>query len=145
MIKEFKIHSNYLIEGANVKVSWKTKGVVFVKFHIDSWSKGWLRNNDVIQLNLNRNINKITLYAVGFDKIHKKEIKIKLDKLKENKIRGKKIIKNQFKSKRYLIKTFSDFSLIKTVNGLKSNNIQLLEKEIKPKINYNKLKLKKHE
>ena len=82
---------------------------------------------------------------MGFDKIHKKEIKIKLDKLKENKIRGKKIIKNQFKSKRYLIKTFSDFSLIKTVNGLKSNNIQLLEKEIKPKINYNKLKLKNHE
>ena len=61
MIKEFKIHSNFLIEGANVKVSWKTKDALFIKFHIDSWTKGWLNNNDSIKLNLSRKIKKITL------------------------------------------------------------------------------------
>ena len=70
---------------------------------------------------------------MGFDKIHKKEIKIKLDKLKENKIRGKRLLKINLKVKIF-DKTFSDFSLIKTVNGLKSNNIQLLEKEINQKL-----------
>lgn len=145
MIKEFKIHSNYLIEGTNVKVSWKTQDVIFVKFHIDSWIKGWLRNNDTIQLNLNRNINKITLYAVGLNKIEKKEIIIKLDKLKGNTIRGKKIKNNQFEIEKYFIKTFSEFNLVKNLKGLKSNKIQLREKEIKTKINYNKLKLENHE
>ena len=68
MIKEFKIHSNFLIEGANVKVSWKTKDALFIKFHIDSWTKGWLNNNDSIKLNLIRKIKKITLYAFGLGK-----------------------------------------------------------------------------
>ena len=74
MIKEFKIHSNYLIDGANVKVSWKTKDALFIKFHIDSWTKGWLNNNDSINLNLNRDVKKITLYAIGINKLEKKEI-----------------------------------------------------------------------
>ena len=71
MIKEFKIHSNYLIDGANVKVSWKTKDALFIKFHIDSWTKGWLNNNDSIKLNLNRDVKKITLYAIGINKLEK--------------------------------------------------------------------------
>lgn len=145
MVKEFKIHSNFLIEGANVKVSWKTKDALFIKFHIDSWTKGWLNKNDSIKLNLSRKIKKITLYAFGLGKIEKKEIKIELDKLRDFTIRGKKIKKNEFESKKYMIKTFTRFSLSNSINRLKRNDIKLKNKEIKPKINYNKLKLENHE
>ena len=145
MIKEFKIHSNYLIDGANVKVSWKTKDALFIKFHIDSWTKGWLNNNDSIKLNLNRDIKKITLYAIGINKLEKKEIIIELDKLIDLTIRGKKIKKNEFESKKYMIKTFTKFSLSNSINRLKRNDFKLKNKEIKPKINYNKLKLENHE
>ena len=145
MIKEFKIHSNYLIDGANVKVSWKTKDALFIKFHIDSWTKGWLNNNDSIKLNLNRDIKKITLYAIGINKLEKKEIIIELDKLRDLTIRGKKIKKNEFESKKYMIKTFTKFSLSNSINRLKRNDFKLKNKEIKPKINYNKLKLENHE
>ena len=145
MIKEFKIHSNYLIDGANVKVSWKTKDALFIKLHIDSWTKGWLNNNDSIKLNLNRGIKKITLYAIGINKLEKKEIIIELDKLRDLTIRGKKIKKNKFESKNYMIKTFTKFSLSNSINRLKINDFKLKNKEIKPKINYNKLKLENHE
>tara|TARA_B100002052_G_scaffold283512_1_gene294516 strand:- start:1425 stop:1862 length:438 start_codon:yes stop_codon:yes gene_type:complete len=145
MIKEFKIHSNYLIDGANVKVSWKTKDALFIKFHIDSWTKGWLNNNDSINLNLNRDVKKITLYAIGINKLEKKEIIIELDKLRDLTIRGKKIKKNEFESKKYMIKTFTKFSLSNSINRLKRNDFKLKNKEIKPKINYNKLKLENHE
>lgn len=145
MVKEFKIHSNFLIEGANVKVSWKTKDALFIKFHIDSWTKGWLNKNDSIKINLSRKIKKITLYAFGLGKIEKKEIKIELDKLRDFTIRGKKIKKNEFESKKYMIKTFTRFSLSNSINRLKRNDIKLKNKEIKPKINYNKLKLENHE
>ena len=145
MIKEFKIHSNYLIDGANVKVSWKTKDALFIKFHIDSWTKGWLNNNDSINLNLNRDVKKITLYAIGINKLEKKEIIIELDKLRDLTIRGKKIKKNEFDSKNYMIKTFTKFSLSNSINRLKRNDFKLKNKEIKPKINYNKLKLENHE
>lgn len=145
MIKEFKIHSNYLIEGANVKVSWKTKDALFIKFHIDSWTKGWLNNNDSIELNLNRKTKKITLYAFNFDKIEKKEIIIELNKLRDIAIRGKKINKNEFEGKKFQIKTYTKFSLSNTINRLKINDFKLKYKEIKPIINYNKLKLENHE
>ncbi len=145
MIKEFKIHSNYLIDGANVKVSWKTKDALFIKFHIDSWTKGWLNNNDSINLNLNRDVKKITLYAIGINKLEKKEIIIELDKLRDLTIRGKKIKKNEFESKKYMIKTFTKFSLSNSINRLKRNDFKLKNKEFKPKINYNKLKLENHE
>ena len=145
MIKEFKIHSNYLIEGANVKVSWMTKDALFIKFHIDSWTKGWLNNNDSIKLNLSRDIKKITLYAFNFDKIEKKEIKIELDKLKDLTVRGKKIKKNEFEIKKFQIKTNTKLSLLNSINRLKRNEFKLKNKEIKPLINYNKLKLENHE
>ena len=145
MIKEFKIHSNFLIEGANVKVSWKTKDALFIKFHVDSWTKGWLNNNDSIKLNLSRKIKKITLYAFGLGKTEKKEIKIELDKLRDFIIRGKKIKKNEFQSKKFQIKTCAKFSLSNRVHRLKRNEFRLKNKEIKTKINYNKLKLENHE
>ena len=145
MIKEFKIHSNYLIEGANVKVSWMTKDALFIKFHIDSWTKGWLNNNDSIKLNLSRDIKKITLYAFNFDKIEKKEIKIELDKLKDLTVRGKKIKKNEFEIKKFQIRTNTKLSLLNSINRLKRNEFKLKNKEIKPLINYNKLKLENHE
>ena len=145
MIKEFKIHSNFLIEGANVKVSWKTKDALFIKFHIDSWTKGWLNNNDSIKLNLSRKIKKITLYAFGLGKTEKKEIKIELGKLRDLTIRGKKIKKNEFESNKYLIKTYTKFSVSNTINTLKRNDFKLKNKEIKTKINYNKLNLENHE
>lgn len=145
MIKEFKIHSNYLIEGANVKVSWMTKDTLFIKFHIDSWTKGWLNNNDSIKLNLSRDIKKITLYAFGLGKIEKKEIKIELDKLKDLTVRGKKIKKNEFEIKKFQIKTNTKLSLLNSINRLKRNEFKLKNKEIKPLINYNKLKLENHE
>ena len=145
MIKEFKIHSNFLIEGANVKVSWKTKDALFIKFHIDSWTKGWVNNNDSIKLNLSRKIKKITLYAFGLGKIEKKEIKIELDKLRDFTIRGKKIKKNEFESTKFQIKTYAKFSLSNRIRRLKRNEFKLKNKEIKTKINYNKLKLENHE
>ena len=145
MIKEFKINSNYLIEGANVKVSWKTKDALFIKFHIDSWTKGWLNNNDSIKLNLSRDIKKITLYAFNFDKIEKKEIKIELDKLRDITIRGKKIKKNEFESTKFQIKTYTMFGLSNRINRIKRSAFKLKDKEIKTKINYNKLKLENHE
>ena len=145
MIKEFKIHSNFLIEGANVKVSWKTKDALFIKFHVDSWTKGWLNNNDSIKLNLSRDIKKITLYAFNFDKIEKKEIKIELDKLKDLTVRGKKIKKNEFEIKKFQIRTNTKLSLLNSINRLKRNEFKLKNKEIKPLINYNKLKLENHE
>ena len=145
MIKEFKINSNFLIEGANVKVSWKTKDALFIKFHIDSWTKGWLNNNDSIKLNLSRKIKKITLYAFGLGKIEKKEIKIELDKLRDTTIRGKKIKKYQFESKKFQIKTNTKLSLLNAINRIKRSDFKLKDKEIKTKINYNKLKLENHE
>ncbi len=145
MIKEFKIHSNYLIEGANTKVSWKTKDAIFIKFHIDSWSKGWLKNNDSIELNLSRNLKKITLYAIGFEKIEKKEIYLKLNKFKESTIRGKKIEKIDFTTKKFLINTKTTFNLINNQNGLKNKIVKINNKEFKPKINYQNLKLENHE
>ena len=145
MIKEFKIHSNFLIEGANVKVSWKTKDALFIKLHIDSWTKGWLNNNDSIKLNLSRKIKKITLYAFGLGKTEKKEIKIELDKLRDFIIRGKKIKKNEFEIKKFQIRTNTKLSLLNSINRLKRNEFKLKNKEIKPLINYNKLKLENHE
>ena len=145
MIEEFKIHANYLIEGANINVTWKTKDALFIKFHIDSWTKGWLKNNDSIKINLNRDVKKITLYAIGFEKIEKKEIDIKLNKFKEVSIRGKKIKKNEFRIKKYDFNTITNLKPINKLKGLKSNEINLTKNKIKPKINYNKLKLENHE
>ena len=145
MIKEFKIHSNYLIEGANVKVSWKTKHAFLVKFHIDSWIKGWFKKNSSLNLFLDKNINKITLYAIGFGKIEKKEIKIKFNKYSENYVIAQKIKNLDFQTKKNSVETIVEFNTVKKLSGIKKNNINLKSKKIKVIINYNKLKLENHE
>ena len=90
MILDFKIHSNYLIQGTNVKVSWETSGALFIKIHTDSWKKGWYKKNDEIEINLSKAVKKVTLYAFGFKKIQKKEIIIELNKQKDFTIERKK-------------------------------------------------------
>tara|TARA_B110000211_G_C14068857_1_gene548986 strand:- start:725 stop:1162 length:438 start_codon:yes stop_codon:yes gene_type:complete len=82
MIQSFKIHTNYIIEGGSIKVSWKTKGAFFIKFHTGSLTKGWYKNNDEILLNIDKSLDKITLYAFGFDGIEKEVIKININKFR---------------------------------------------------------------
>lgn len=82
MIKSFKIRSNYIIEGSNVEITWRTKDVFFIKFHAGSWLKGWYNNSDKVLLYVDRNIKEITLYAFGWKGIEKKVIPIKINKYK---------------------------------------------------------------
>ena len=105
MITYFKIHSNYLIQGTNVKVSWKTSGALFIKIHTDSWKNGWYKKNDEIEINLSKELKKVTLYAFGFKRIEKEEIIIQLNKHKDFTIERKKIKKIYFKSKKNSIES----------------------------------------
>ena len=144
MIKYFKIHSNYLIEGTNVKVSWETSGAFFIKIHTDSWRKGWYKKNDEIEINLSKGLKKVTLYAVGFKKIEKEEIIIELNKHKDFTIERKKIKKIYFKSKKNSIETLTNIKTLKVIDGIKPNNFLVKSKQILPKINYSNLKIKDH-
>ena len=145
MIKYFKIHSNYLIEGTNVKLSWETSGALFIKFHVDSWRKGWYNKNDEIQINLSKNIKKITLYAFGFTKVEKKEILIELNKYKEFSKKSKKIKIIDFESKKKPIKALTNFNTLNLINNVKPYNFLVKSKQIKTKINYTKLKINNNE
>lgn len=145
MIKYFKIHSNFLIEGANVRVSWRTKGALFIKIHTGVLKKGWYKKNDDIQLNLTKDLEKISLYAFGLTKIEKKEIIIKLNKYKEFSAETKKIKLIDYQIKKKLIKTQSDFNIINIIDGVKQNNFLVKSKHIKPKINYSNLNIQHNE
>tara|TARA_B110000259_G_C13827369_1_gene327198 strand:+ start:232 stop:669 length:438 start_codon:yes stop_codon:yes gene_type:complete len=145
MILDFKIHSNYLIQGTNVKVSWETSGALFIKIHTDSWKKGWYKKNDEIEINLSKAVKKVTLYAFGFKKIQKKEIIIELNKQKDFTIERKKIKKINFKSKNNSVETINNFSTLKVINGLKPNDFIIKPKQIQLKINYSNLKINDHE
>ena len=145
MILDFKIHSNYLIQGTNVKVSWETSGALFIKIHTDSWKKGWYKKNDEIEINLSKAVKKVTLYAFGFKKIQKKEIIIELNKQKYFTIERKKIKKINFKSKNNSVETINNFSTLKVINGLKPNDFIIKPKQIQLKINYSNLKINDHE
>tara|TARA_B110000037_G_scaffold220851_1_gene289959 strand:- start:2274 stop:2711 length:438 start_codon:yes stop_codon:yes gene_type:complete len=145
MILDFKIHSNYLIQGTNVKVSWETSGALFIKIHTDSWKKGWYKKNDEIEINLSKAVKKVTLYAFGFKKIQKKEIIIELNKQKDFTIERKKIKKINFKSKNNSVETINNFSTLKVINGLKPNDFIIKPKQIQSKINYSNLKINDHE
>ena len=144
MITDFKIHSNYLIDGTNVKVSWETSGALFIKIHTDSWKKGWYKENDEIEINLSKGLKKVTLYAVGFKKIEKEEIIIKLNKNKDFTIERKKIKKIYVKSKKNSIETFTNIKTLKVIDGIKPNNFLVNSKQIKPKINYSNLNINDH-
>ena len=144
MITDFKIHSNYLIDGTNVKVSWETSGALFIKIHTDSWKKGWYKKNDEIEINLSKGLKKVTLYAVGFKKIEKEEIIIKLNKNKDFTIERKKIRKIYVKSKKNSIETFTNIKTLKVIDGIKPNNFLVNSKQIKPKINYSNLNINDH-
>jgi hypothetical protein len=144
MITDFKIHSNYLIDGTNVKVSWETSGALFIKIHTDSWKKGWYKKNDEIEINLSKGLKKVTLYAVGFKKIEKEEIIIKLNKNKDFTIERKKIKKIYVKSKKNSIETFTNIKTLKVIDGIKPNNFLVNSKQIKPKINYSNLNINDH-
>ena len=82
MIKNFKIKSNYIIEGSNVEVTWRVKDALFIKFHTGSWLKGWYNNSDRVLLYVDRNIKEIALYAFGWKGIEKKVIPITINKYK---------------------------------------------------------------
>ena len=142
MIKYFKVHSNYLIEGTNVKVSWETSGALFIKIHTDSWKNGWYKKNDEIEINLSKGLKKITLYAVSLKKIEKKEIIIELNKCKEFSTDRKKIKNINFNSKKESIKTLTNFRILKVINGIKPNNFFVKNRQIKTKINYSNLNIK---
>ena len=142
MIKYFKVHSNYLIEGTNVKVSWETSGAFFIKIHTDSWKKGWYKKNDEIEINLFKGLKKITLYAVSLKKIEKKEIIIELNKCKEFSTDRKKIKNINFNSKKESIETLTNFRILKVINGIKPNDFFVKSRQIKTKINYSNLNIK---
>ena len=144
MITYFKIHSNYLIHGANVKVSWETSGALFIKIHTDSWKNGWYKKNDEIEINLSKGLKKVTLYAFGFKKIEKEEIIIELNKHKDFTIERKKIKKIYFKSKKNSIETLTNIKPQKVIDGIKPNNFLVKSKQIQPKINYSNLKINDH-
>lgn len=145
MIKYFKIHSNYLIEGVSTQVSWETSGALFVKIHTDSWKKGWYKKNDEIQINLSTGLKKITLYAFGLTRIEKKEILIQFNKQKEILQEHKKIKNIDVKSKVKPLKTLTNFNAKNLINNIKSTNFSIKAKEIKPKINYSNLNINNNE
>lgn len=144
MITYFKIHSNYLIQGTNVKVSWKTSGALFIKIHTDSWKNGWYKKNDEIEINLSKELKKVTLYAFGFKRIEKEEIIIQLNKHKDFTIERKKIKKIYFKSKKNSIESLTNIKSLKVIDGIKPNNFLVKSKQIQPKINYSNLKINVH-
>ena len=145
MIKYFKIDSNYLIEGVTTKISWKTSGALFVKIHTDSWKKGWYKKNDEIQINLSSGLEKVTLYAFGLTRIEKKEIIIEFNKQKEIQQENKKIKNIEFITKVKPLKTLTNFNTKNVINNVKSTNISIKTKEIKPKINYSNLNINNNE
>jgi hypothetical protein len=144
MIKHFKIHSNYLIEGTNVKVSWKTSGALFVKLHTDSLKKGWYKKNDKIQINLSTDLKKITLYAFGLTRIEKKEIIIQFNKQKEILQENKKIKNIDIKSNVQPLKTLTNFNARNLINNIKPTYFSIKTKEKKSKINYSNLNINDH-
>lgn len=145
MIKYFKIHSNYLIEGVTTKISWKTSGALFVKIHTDSWKKGWYKKNDEIQINLSSGLKKVTLYAFGLTRIEKKEIIIEFNKQKEIQQENKKIKKIEITTKVKPLKTLTNFNTRNVIDNVKSTNFSIKTKEIKPKINYSNLNINNNE
>ena len=143
MIKEFKIKSNYIIEGSNVEVTWRTKDALFIKFHAGSWLKGWYNNSDRVLLYVDRNIKEIALYAFGWKGIEKKVIPVKINKYKFQSnsygkikhqvfspVKNKISSKMKFKSKSLDLKISIDevklkkqeITLIDTTNNLNLNN-----------------------
>ncbi len=129
MIKEFKIRSNYIIEGSNVEVAWRTKDALFIKFHAGSWLKGWYNNSDEVLLYVDRNIKEIALYAFGWKGIEKKVIRIKIDKYK-------------FQSNSY--GKIKDFKFSPLKNKI-SPNIDFKSRSLDFKIGIDEIKLKKQE
>ena len=145
MIKYFKIHSNYLIEGVTTKISWETSGALLVKIHTDSWKKGWYKKNDEIQINLSSVLKKVTLYAFGLTRIEKKEIIIEFNKQKEIQRENKKIKKIEITTKIKPLKTLTNFNTRNVIDNVKSTNFSIKTKEIKPKINYSNLNINNNE
>ena len=145
MIKYFKIHSNYLIEGVTTKVSWETSGSLFVKIHTDSWKKGWYKKNDEIQINLSTDLKKVILYAFGLTRIEKKEIIIEFNKQKEIQHENKKIKNIEITTKIKPLKTLTNFNTKNVIDNIKSTNFSIKTKEIKPKINYSNLNINNNE
>lgn len=133
-----------MIQGTNVKVSWKTSGALFIKIHTDSWKNGWYKKNDEIEINLSKELKKVTLYAFGFKRIEKEEIIIQLNKHKDFTIERKKIKKIYFKSKKNSIESLTNIKSLKVIDGIKPNNFLVKSKQIQPKINYSNLKINVH-
>ena len=133
-----------MIQGTNVKVSWKTSGALFIKIHTDSWKNGWYKKNDEIEINLSKELKKVTLYAFGFKRIEKEEIIIQLNKHKDFTIERKKIKKIYFKSKKNSIESLTNIKSLKVIDGIKPNNFLVKSKQIHPKINYSNLKINVH-
>ena len=129
MIKEFKIKTNYIIEGSNVEVTWRVKDALFIKFHTGSWLQGWHNNSDEVLLYVDRNIKEIALYAFGWKGIEKKAIPIKINKYK-------------FQSNSY--GKIKDFKFSPVENKI-SPKIDFKSRSLDFKINIDEIKLKKQD
>ena len=145
MIQSFKIHTNYIIEGGNIKVSWKTKGAFFIKFHTGSWTKGWYNNTDEILLNVHRSTDKITLYAFGFDGIEKKVINININKFRNVNYSKSRIKPLNFFVKKTILSTKIDFAPKKENIKIKMDLINIKKQNLTIKDITNNLKLEGNE
>ena len=144
MIQSFKIHTNYIIEGGNIKVSWKTNGVFFIKFHTGSWTKGWYKNTDEILLNIHRSTDEISLYAFGFDGIEKKVIKINIDKYRTINYSKSKIKPLNFFVKKTFLATKINFAPKEEIIKINTGSIKIKKQKLTIKDITNNLKLEKN-
>jgi len=144
MIQTFKIHSNYIIEGGNIKVSWKTKGAFFIKFHTGSWTRGWYKNTDEILINVNKSTDKITLYALGFDGIEKEVIKININKFRTVNYSKSRIKPLNFFVKKTFLSAKIDFSTKEEIIKINTGSINIKKQNLTIKDITNNLKLEEN-
>tara|TARA_B100001250_G_scaffold288830_1_gene250580 strand:- start:5884 stop:6321 length:438 start_codon:yes stop_codon:yes gene_type:complete len=145
MIKEFKIKSNYIIEGSNVEVAWRTKDALFIKFHAGSWLKGWFNNSDKALFYVDRNIKEISLYAFGWKGIEKKVIPIKINKYKFQSSSNGKIKHFEFSPVKNKISPNTKFKPNTMDFQINIDHIKLKKQEITLIDTTNTLKLNNHE